>query len=574
MGLAPTHQIDRLIHAWLGHWTLGLSPASLWLAYFDWALHFAFSPGKQLELWEEALRNGYRLNRHAMEAAAPDGCPERIEPLPQDQRFRDPAWSTWPFNVICQGFLLTEQWWHNATTGIRGVSRHHEEVVAFAARQWLDVFSPGNALLTNPEVLRETFQRGGTNLVEGLRNLFDDIDRRILGLKPAGTEAYQVGRNLAVTPGKVVYRNHLIELIQYQPTTETVYECPVLIVPAWIMKYYILDLSPHNSLVKYLVDHGHTVFMVSWKNPDEGDRLLSMDDYLKRGVMDALDAVSAITQSPKINGVGYCLGGTLLSIAGCAMARDNDPRLTSLTLFAAQVDFEEPGELSLFIDESQVTFLEDLMWEQGYLTARQMAGAFQMLRSYDLIWSYRVHSYLMGQQTEMIDLMAWNADTTRMPFRMHSEYLRGLFLNNDLASGRYQVDGRSIALTDLQVPIFAVGTERDHVSPWRSVYKIHLLTDAEVTFVLTSGGHNAGIVSEPGHPRRYYRITTRGTTDRYLDPETWKMRAPRREGSWWLAWEPWLAARSMTRVAPPPLGSVEHGYPVLEDAPGSYVLMP
>ena len=566
--------IDRLLHAWLGHWTLGLSPASLWLAYCDWALHFAFSPGKQMELMEKALHKSYWLSRYAVRTATPGGCPECIEPLLQDQRFRDPAWGQWPFNVIYQGFLLTQQWWHNATTEIRGVSRHHEEVATFAARQWLDIFSPTNALLTNPEVLQETFRRGGTNLVEGMLNLFEDIDRQVLGLKPAGAEAYQVGRNLAVTPGKVVYRNHLIELLQYQPTTESVCEYPVLIVPAWIMKYYILDLSPQNSLVKYLLDRGHTVFMVSWRSPDEEDRLLSLDDYLKRGVMDALKAVSAITQSPKINGVGYCLGGTLLAIAACAMARDNDPRLASMTLFAAQVDFEEPGELSLFVDDSQVTFLEDIMWDQGYLTAQQMAGAFQMLRSYDLIWSYRVSSYLMGKRREMIDLMAWNADATRMPYRMHSEYLRHLFLNNDLAAGRYQVDGRPIALTDIRVPIFAVGTERDHVSPWRSVYKVHLLTDTEVTFVLTSGGHNAGVVSEPGHPRRYYRITTRSAAAPYLDPNAWEVRAPRHEGSWWLAWEPWLAARSKACTPPPPLGAVEYGYPVLEDAPGSYVLMP
>jgi polyhydroxyalkanoate synthase len=573
MELVHPRQIDRLLHAWLGHWTLGLSPASLLLAYFDWNLHLALSPGKQQQLLERALRNGYQLNRYIWEAATPARCAECIESLPQDPRFRDPAWSVWPFNVSHQAFLLAEQWCRDATTETHGVSRHHEEVVAYTVRQWLDVFSPSNGLLTNPEVLRETFQRGGANLVEGLHNLLEDINQQTLGLKPAASKAYQVGRNLAVTPGKVVYRNHLIELLQYQPTTESVCECPVLIVPAWIMKYYILDLSPHNSLVKYLVDHGHTVFMVSWKNPDESDRNLSMDDYLKRGVMDALDAVSEITQSPKINGVGYCLGGTLFSIAACAMARDNDLRLASLTLFAAQVDFTEPGELSLFIDESEVTFLEDLMWEQGYLNAQQMTAAFQMLRSYDLIWSYRVRSYLMGKRQEMIDLMAWNADATRMPYRMHSGYLRSLFLNNDLATGRYQVDGRPVALTDIRVPIFAVGTERDHVSPWRSVYKTHLLTDTEVTFVLTSGGHNAGIVSEPGHPRRYYRITTRSATDYYLAPETWEAQTPRRENSWWLAWEPWLAARSMAQVTPPPLGAVESGYPVLEEAPGSYVLM-
>ncbi len=302
---------------------------------------------------------------------------------------------------------------------------------------------------------------------------------------------------------------------------------------------------------------------------------ISADDYLKRGVMDAFEGVSAITQSAKLMEWAYCLGGTLLAIAACAMARDNDSRLASLALLAAQVDFEEPGELSLFIDESQVNFLDDLMWEQEYLTTRQMAGAFEMLRSYGLIWSYLVRSYLLGKRREMTDLMAWNADATRMPYRMHSEYLRGLFLNNDLAAGRYQVDGRSIALTDLQIPVFAVGTERDHVSPWRPVYKVHLLTDTEITFVLTSGGHNAGIISEPGHPRRYYKVTTHRATDYYLTPETWEARAPRREGSWWLACGSLgLPLGPRYGLLRPPLGAIEYGYPMLEAAPGRYVLIP
>jgi polyhydroxyalkanoate synthase len=382
-----------------------------------------------------------------------------------------------------------------------------------------------------------------------------------------------VGRTLAVTSGKVVYRNRLIELLQYAPTTETVQTEPVLIVPAWIMKYYILDLSPHNSLVKYLVDHGHTVFMISWKNPGPEDRDLGLEDYRTLGVMAALDAVAAIRPKRKIHGVGYCLGGTLLGIAAAAMARDGDERLQTLTLFAAETDFTEAGELTLFIDETEVTFLEDLMWDQGFLDTRQMAGAFELLRSNDLIWSRMVRDYLLGERQGMTDLMAWNADGTRMPYRMHSEYLRRLFLHNDLAEARYDVAGRPVTLADLRMPLFAVSTVKDHVAPWRSVYKIHVLTDTDLTFVLTAGGHNAGIVSEPGHPHRSYQLARRRHSDRYIDPETWQRATARQEGSWWPAWQTWLEEHSSGPIsAQQALGSPDRGYPPLGEAPGTYVL--
>jgi polyhydroxyalkanoate synthase len=382
-----------------------------------------------------------------------------------------------------------------------------------------------------------------------------------------------VGKKVAVTPGKVVYRNRLIELLQYEPATKTVHAEPILIVPAWIMKYYILDLSPHNSLVKFLVDHGHTVFMISWKNPGPEDRDLGLEDYRTLGFLEALAAVSAIRPGSKVHALGYCLGGTLLAIAAAALARDGDDRLRSLTLLATETDFTEPGELALFIDETEVAFLEDLMWDQGFLDTTQMAGAFQLLRSNDLIWSRLVREYLLGEHQGMTDPMAWNADATRMPARMHSEYLRKLFLNNDLAEGRFRTGGRPVTLTDLRVPVFAVGTVKDHVAPWRSVYKIHLLTDTDVTFALTSGGHNAGIVSEPGHSNRSHQIATRKHGDRYIDPETWQQVAVRQEGSWWPAWQTWLQELSSGHVAAPrTAGAPERGYPPLGDAPGSYVL--
>jgi polyhydroxyalkanoate synthase len=465
-----------------------------------------------------------------------------------------------------------QQWLHNATTGVRGVSRHDEDVVTFVARQLLDIFAPTNFPWTNPEVLKATLEQGGDNFLRGMANFLEDWERVILDRKPAGTEAYQVGQTVAVTRGKVVYRNRLIELLQYAPTTATVQAEPVLIVPAWIMKYYILDLSPHNSLVKYLVDHGHTVFLISWKNPGPADRDLGLEDYRTLGVMEALAAVAAIQPGRKAHAVGYCLGGTLLTIAAAAMARDGDDRLQTVTLFAAETDFTEAGELRLFIDETEVTFLEDLMWDQGFLDTRQMAGAFQLLRSNDLIWSHLVHDYLLGERSGMNDLMAWNADGTRMPYRMHSEYLRHFFLDNDLAEGRYEAAGRPVTLADIHVLLFAVGTVKDHVAPWPSVYKIHLLTDTDVTFVLTSGGHNAGIVSEPGHAGRSYQLAHRQPGERYIDPQTWQAVTARQEGSWWPAWQSWLTRHSSGLVAAQSPGAPDRGFPPLGDAPGTYVL--
>lgn len=569
---ASAPSLDRLIQAWMSRFTQGISPASLMLAYLDWLVHLTFSPGKQAELVEKILRKAVRFSAYATRAASNPTTPPCIEPLPQDQRFSSSEWKHHPFNLIYQSFLLTQQWWHNATTEVQGVSRHHEDVVSFVTRQFLDIFAPSNFILTNPEILKATAGQRGDNLLRGMFNFMEDWERAILGKKPEGTEAFEVGKTVAVTPGKVVYRNRLIELLQYVPITETVYAEPILIVPAWIMKYYILDLSSHNSLAKYLVNQGHTVFMISWKNPGPEDRDLGLDDYRTLGVMDALKAISAIVPERKVHAVGYCLGGTLLSIAAATMARDGDDRLKSITLFAAETDFTEAGELMLFIDESQVNFLENIMWDKGYLDAKQMADAFQLLRSNDLIWSNMVQHYLLGEPESMIDLMAWNADTTRLPYHMHSEYLRSLFLNNDLAEGRYEVNGRPITITDIRVPIFAVGTERDHVAPWGSVYKIHLLSDTDVTFVLTSGGHNAGVVSEPGHPHRSYQIATKREADKYIDPERWEDITPKHDGSWWPAWQAWLAEHSSGRVPPPSLGASKRGYPPLYDAPGTYVL--
>lgn len=566
--------LDLKVHAAMARATSSVSPMSVLLALFDWAGHLAGSPGKQFELVNLAFEQGRRLCKYACEvaSASPD-CPahECVDPPAKDTRFVAKEWHHWPFNLMHQSFLLTQEWWHAATHGVRGVSKHHEDIVAFGARQMLDVFSPGNYLPTNPLILQHTVESAGTNLWRGMLHALEDAERHAAGHPPAGTERFVVGRDVAATPGKVVLKNRLIELMQYSPTTETVRPEPILIVPAWIMKYYILDLSPHNSLVKYLVDRGHTVFCISWKNPGSEESDLGMDEYLQLGFFAALNAINGIVPDRKVHATGYCLGGTLLAIAAAAMARDGDQRLASISLFTAQTDFTEPGELALFIDESEVSLLEAQMQDTGYLTAGQMAGAFQLLRSNDLLWSRMVGEYLMGKRAPINDLMAWNSDATRMPARMHSQYLRRLFLNDDLSEGRYPVDGRPISLSDISTPIFCVATTKDHVAPWRSVFKVHYLTPAEITFVLTSGGHNAGIVSEPGKPRRHYQVLKRAVGGNYVGPNAWLARAHRHEGSWWPEWAAWLDERSGEPVAPPALGAPERGYAALEDAPGQYV---
>ncbi len=572
LGEEAFRAMDRSLGALSAQMTAGISPAALWLAWSDWALHLAQSPGKRAELAVKAWRKTARLAVHSLRQAHDDAADCCIDPLPGDRRFEDEAWRRQPFSLWYQSFLLAQQWWHNATHEVPGVTPHHEAVVSFATKQILDVFSPSNSPLTNPEVIERAAATGGANFLEGYRLFVDDMARQISGEPPAGTEEFRPGKEVAVTPGQVVYRNHLIELIQYAPTTPTVHAEPVLIVPAWIMKYYILDLSPENSLVRHLVGEGHTVFCISWRNVTAADRDLTLEDYRRLGVMAALDAIGRIVPGRRIHATGYCLGGTLLSIAAAAMAHAGDDRLASMTLLAAQTDFTEPGELGLFIDHSQIDYLEDAMWHRGFLDTHQMAGAFQLLRSQDLIWSRMLRQYMMGEPAAMNDLMAWNADATRMPFRMHSEYLRQLFLDNDLAAGRYMVDGFPVAIRNIRAPIFAVGTERDHVAPWRSVYKIHYLSNADVTFLLTNGGHNAGIVSEIGRKGRHYRIAGKTGAEPCVDADSWAEQADLREGSWWPAWQAWLAERSSPeRVALPAMGAPDAGLPLLGDAPGTYV---
>ena len=554
--------LDRMMHDWQSRFTGGRSPSTVGLAFLDWAAHAANAPFQTAALGQTAMEQWRRLALAAM------GGPPAIEAGPADHRFANPAWTQPPYNLLTQAVLLGEEWWRSVVDSPRGVSASDRRMVAFTVRQWLDMMSPSNVAWLNPEVIEATRSSGGRNLASGLSNFLRDQVAAKDG--SAASSGFTVGVDLAATPGKVVFRNDLIELIQYAPTTKTVGAEPVLIVPAWIMKYYILDLSPGNSLIRWLVSQGRTVFAISWRNPGKEMRDTSLDDYRAQGVMAAIDAVEGICGKAKIHATGYCLGGTLLTIAAAAMARDGDDRLASLSLFAAQTDFTEAGELELFITEDQLSFLNDVMQTRGYLDSTQMGGAFQMLRSNDLVWSHAIRDYLLGEQEAPFDLMAWNADGTRLPARMHIEYLRELFLHNDLAEGRFLVGGRPLELGDIKMPMFVVSTEHDHIAPWRSVFKLHLLNDGELTFVLTSGGHNAGIVSEPGHPHRHFRIRVRDAGGRTLGPDEWRNDTAPEDGSWWPKWNAWIEQRSSSHINPPPMGAP--GFEALCDAPGDYVL--
>lgn len=550
--------LNKIFQANLAKISMGMSPAAIGSAYCTWILQLAQSPGHLLDLlFYPAMHTGDSINHMLCEEHAANGA---------DVRFCNDSWQFMPWRLYAESFIQIEDWWRHATTGVPGLSSPVERTISFCSRQILDALSPSNFVWSNPELFNKTIESGGLNLIQGTEIAFEHMHTRAAGLPPPGAENFIPGKNVAITPGKVVYTNHLIELIQYEPQTKTVFKEPILIVPAWIMKYYILDLSPNNSLVKWLVSQGHTVFMISWRNPTKEDRDLGMDDYYRKGAMAAIDAISGIMPKTEIHLMGYCLGGTLAMIVVSAMGRDKDNRIKSLSLLAAQSDFTEAGELMLFISESEISFLKNMMWEQGYLDTKQMAGSFQMLRSYDLIWSKMVDDYMHGTKRGMIDLLAWNADATRMPYKMHTEYLEKLFLNNEFAEGHFHVEDILVAPKDIDLPIFAVSTEKDHVAPWKSVYKIHLMTNTDFTFVLTNGGHNAGIISEPNHEGRFYFIHENKKNTAYWGPKKWLKSAEKRDGSWWLAWHDWLVSHSSPeRVSKPMIDAS------LPPAPGTYI---
>lgn len=560
---ATARRLNDAVTVWASRTTGGLPAPRIIQAYIDWTLNLAVSPGRQIQILEKLVRDQFALLSSLVRGVPPIN----------DARFSAPGWKRKPYAWLAQAALHREELMKLATEPLPGMGRHNAELVRFYTQQLIDALSPANFPLTNPEVLQATWEQRGRNLLRGARYGVENAWIKLRNKPAPPSPTFRVGETVAATPGKVIHRNALMELIQYSPVTEAVHAEPVLIIPAWIMKFYILDLSPQNSLVRWLVAQGHTVFMVSWKNPDAGDRDLKMDDYRRLGVLEALDAVGAVLPRRKVHAVGYCVGGTLLSIAAAALARDGDQRIKTVTLFAAQTDFTDAGELRLFIDEMALHWLDRLMERRGYLDSAQMGAAFSLLRSRDLIWTPLIREYFLGERSDAFDIMAWNADGTRMPHRMHIDYLRQLYLENQLAEGKYNIGGLNVSLGDIKVPLFVVSTTTDHVAPWKSVYKVRNLKRlGETTFVLTNGGHNAGIVSEPGRARRKYQLGSWDQDAPYQSPEEWAANAECHEGSWWSAWQVWLEGHSGKQSAPPPIGCPEKNYAVLGDAPGTYVL--
>lgn len=566
MDVSPLDNFDRALHGRIATFIGGQSPWAAMAAWQDWVYHLAVSPGRQAALWQHGASAVMNLAATAFK----DQEHWAFKPPPFDNRFRAPAWARPPYSILAQAHLALEEQWRFATTDVRGLSKYHQRRVSFIGRLMLNAIAPINGVITNPEVLEAAVATGGRNFLEGAQLFWNDLARLAQGGRLTGLDEFQVGKTMAMTPGRVVFRNDLMEVIQYAPATDKVHAEPVLIVPAWIMKYYILDLTPETSLVRYLVGQGFTVFIISWRNPGAEASKIGFDDYRERGVETALDVVSRIVPGQKIQAAGYCLGGSTLAISAAIRDRDRRGGLASLSLLAAQTDFAEAGDLMLFIDESQLSLLEDMMQVQGYLDARQMAGTFYALRTNEMLWSQMVERYLIGKPKPLGPLDAWLADCTRVPARMHGEYLRRLFLDNDFSRGRYCAGHRAVALKNTTTPVFALGAERDHIAPWRSVYQIDLYGSADTTFVLTGGGHNAGVVSPPGKAGAYYRMraTTHGAT--YTEPDEWLASAKPQDGSWWPSWVEWLKSHcSGEMVAPPPPGGGV--LKPLEPAPGRYV---
>jgi polyhydroxyalkanoate synthase subunit PhaC len=519
----------------------------------------------QLGFWQDYMSLWQSTARRMM---GMDSSPV-IQADPKDRRFRDDAWKeNEVFDFIKQSYLLSARFVQDVVTHVDGLDAHTAQKVDFYARQFVDAMSPSNFLLTNPEVLRKTAETGGDNLIKGLQNLLSDLERGRgkLRIKMTDMEAFKIGENIAVTPGKVVFQNELMQLIQYSPTTDKVLKRPLVIFPPWINKFYILDLRPKNSFVRWAVAQGHTVFMVSWVNPDERLADRGFDDYMREGVLAALDAIEAATGERGVNAIGYCLGGTLLGTALAYMAASDDDRVRSATYFVSMLDFRESGELNVFIDEEQLKMLEEKMNKRGFLEGSEMANTFNMLRANDLIWSFVVNNYLMGNDPFPFDLLYWNSDSTRMPARMHSFYLRNMYQENRLAQpGGITIDGVGIDLSRVKVPAYFISTREDHIAPWKTTYTGTHMLGGKSRFVLAASGHIAGVVNPPEGGKYSHWINP----DLPERAEDWFAGATEIAGSWWPDWQRWVTALDKRQVKARQPGDGK--LPVIEDAPGSYV---
>lgn len=545
-------------------------PLNIGSAFLEMTAKMMADPAKlvqaQMSLWQDYLGLWQNTaNRMMGQDQAPIAVPDK-----GDRRFRDDAWTdNEVFNFIKQSYLLTSRWIQSTVADVDGLDRKTADKVDFYTRQFVDAVSPTNFVLTNPQVLRATLESGGENLVNGLKNLLEDLERGNgnLNIRMTDEDAFTVGENIAVTPGKVVFRNDLLELIQYTPSTQTVRQRPLLIVTPWINKFYILDLKPENSFIKWAVDQGHTVFITSWINPDASLADKSFDDYMVEGPLAALDAIEQATGEKQVNVIGYCVGGTLLACTLAYMAAKGDDRVVSATYFTAMVDFTESGELGVFIDEEQLAALEEKMNERGFLEGREMATTFNMMRANDLIWSFVVNNYLLGKDPFPFDLLYWNSDSTRMTASMHSFYLRKMYLENKLVEpGGITLAGVPIDLSQIHTPTYIISTREDHIAPWKSTYAATKLYSGPVKFVLSGSGHIAGVVNPPSANKYGYWTNSK----KPKDPDAWLKDATKHNGSWWLDWDSWIkkyAGKKTVDARVPGSGALD----VLEDAPGSYV---
>jgi polyhydroxyalkanoate synthase len=518
----------------------------------------------QLSLWNDYLTLWQRTAKGFLGGETEP----LIEPPAGDRRFRDAAWTdNTLFDFIKQSYLLTARWMQKTVREVEGIDERTARKVDFYTRQFVDALAPSNFLLTNPEALRATIESRGENLLNGLKNLLEDLERGKghLAIKMTDMEAFRIGQNIAVTPGKVIYQNDLMQLLQYEPTTEKAKRRPLLIIPPWINKFYILDLRPNNSFIRWAVTQGHTVFVISWVNPDERLAAKTFTDYMLEGPLAALDAIAAATGEHEANVIGYCLGGTLLACTLAYMAVKRDNRIKSATYFVAMIDFAEAGELSVFIDEEQLSALEERMNARGYLEGRDMATTFNMLRANDLIWSFVVNNYLLGKSPFPFDLLYWNADSTRMPAAMHSFYLHNMYQENLLVKpGGITLDGVPIDLRQIKTPSFLLSTREDHIAPWRSTYAATQLYRGPVKFVLSASGHIAGVVNPPGGKYGHWENDKNPPT-----PEEWLATATAYPDSWWPAWERWVSQYAGGAV--PGRHPGDGNLKPIEDAPGSYV---
>jgi polyhydroxyalkanoate synthase len=518
-------------------------------------------------VWEASARLSGRLaaSTAGMMARALGAKPQpELQPDPKDRRFRDPAWDENPvFFGERQAYLAWAHFVHELVT-TAGLDRHDADKAAFGLGLVVDALAPTNFLLSNPAALRKAHETKGLSLLKGLRNFIDDALHNDGMPRQFDQNAYAVGRNLGVTPGKVVYRNDLMELIQYDPQTPTTYEIPLLVSPPWINKYYLMDLAPGRSFIEWAVQHGHTVFAISYRNPDESMRDVSLDDYLIHGPAPALGVIEDITGQPKVNMAGLCIGGTLTTMLLAYLAAGGEDRLNTATLLNTIVDFSDPGPLGCFTDAESIARLEQKMARTGFLDSADMERTFNALRANDLIWNYVASNWLMGNDPPAFDILTWNADNTRMPANMHSFYLRYCYQENQLARDEMTLAGRRLHLGKIDEDVFIVGAVEDHIAPWTTTYATTRLLGGACRYVLTSSGHIAGIVNPPDSKRRYWT-----NDDLPDDPEEWRAAATVHEGSWWEDWTAWMATRSGKRIKPPPTGSAE--YPPIADAPGEYV---